>query len=542
MLPIIVLLLLLLSVFYSRVECTAEDTRFNYGSSESTWEKLFGRNSQPSCGYKPQHMRINSIMANLEENIGGQNEGIYTLLSRVRSWEMVRENEISEEPLVVAITGPTGVGKSETAFQLANGLLAPPPTGGLFGLEPESEFTPGLLVFQGGDYSEAVLGQYGNSVAEMRTSIKEKLFKFMDDCSHTVSGRAIPRSASRPEGSLGASAPAGVVLIDEVEKMAPGSLDDFVKWMSKRGIVSLPHAAVEDRREGAQNTTNDRAVIKGRNRRRDGAYSTANLVFILVSDVGADELTSLLLRYKGRPNTPRASLVAAVQGALDQQWGRLTFSKTVTGIVPYLPLEPEHIEQITHLKVQKLSRIYRGKRWLRLIVDDGLVQYFSSGKFNRYVTHNLLSVGADECKQSKNCSVEKLMLFSELGARSLENGGPLQDLRALIYLHMRPWRPDQILHVGFANRSKLTSASVNHKRNRDVYLQWCSVHDALWAGTGCGGTGGSDSFDVNEGECPLELAQWGQVDIEKAVIDDKIAFSPICETVWFGNFDKFGDH
>ena len=30
--------------------------------------------------------------------------------------------------------------------------------------------------------------------------------------------------------------------------------------------------------------------------------------------------------------------------------------------------------------------------------------------------------------------------FAELGARSIDNAGPLQDLKSILYKHMQPWR------------------------------------------------------------------------------------------------------
>ena len=93
----------------------------------------------------------------------------------VESWELSKFNGVSEEPLVLVITGPTGmvlcanlllsivfvwsalgVGKSETAVRLAEALLTP--TSALANAHSRgvrNKLPPGLLVLHGGDYSES---------------------------------------------------------------------------------------------------------------------------------------------------------------------------------------------------------------------------------------------------------------------------------------------------------------------------------------------------------------------------------------------------
>jgi len=88
------------------------------------------------------------------------------------------------------------------------------------------------------------------------------------------------------------------------------------------------------------------------------------------------------------------------------------------------------------------------------------------------------------------------IVVAKYGARALENGGPLQDLRAILYQYMRPWRPSQTLHIGLVDplvHSSLDSTSgsmgiaagagagagdaegsrfVDH---RQLYFQWCTL-------------------------------------------------------------------
>jgi hypothetical protein len=137
----------------------------------------------------------------LLRHIAGQKEGVDSLLGCLEAWEMSKEDGVSREPLVMAITGPTGVGKSETGFRVAEALLAPPPStmdalrrvaSGTTGTAPPIDSSTsqtgsfgvvrnpaGLLVIQGGDYSAAAVSLYGASVAVVRLS---ELYELVSLC------------------------------------------------------------------------------------------------------------------------------------------------------------------------------------------------------------------------------------------------------------------------------------------------------------------------------------------------------------------------
>ena len=88
----------------------------------------------------------------LERHIRGQNEGLDTILSAISAWEFQRQSGQSE-PLVLALTGPTGVGKSETSFRLAEGAL-----GKRSKVGKSLKYRPnGLLALRGEDYTEGSL-------------------------------------------------------------------------------------------------------------------------------------------------------------------------------------------------------------------------------------------------------------------------------------------------------------------------------------------------------------------------------------------------
>lgn len=88
------------------------------------------------------------VIISVERHIRGQNEGLHTILNAISGWEFQRQSGQSE-PLVLALTGPTGVGKSETAFRIAEGALAKKRRVG-----KTLKYLPnGLLTLRGEDYS-----------------------------------------------------------------------------------------------------------------------------------------------------------------------------------------------------------------------------------------------------------------------------------------------------------------------------------------------------------------------------------------------------
>lgn len=104
----------------------------------------------------------------LARHIRGQNEGLDTILSAISAWEFQRQSGQSE-PLVLALTGPTGVGKSETSFRLAEGALAKRSKVGR-----SLKYRPnGLLTLRGEDYTDGSLPV---------VSIFLKSFMFLSSC------------------------------------------------------------------------------------------------------------------------------------------------------------------------------------------------------------------------------------------------------------------------------------------------------------------------------------------------------------------------
>ena len=104
------------------------------------------------------------------------------------------------EPLVLAITGPTGVGKTETAYRLSEALFADSrPVSNEFGI---TSYEPcGLLALRGEDYSSSSeLAQGG--VHEVHRLLKTRIVEHLIE----NNGNAM-------------------ILFDEVQKLMPGVLE-----------------------------------------------------------------------------------------------------------------------------------------------------------------------------------------------------------------------------------------------------------------------------------------------------------------------------
>lgn len=103
------------------------------------------------------------------------------------------------------------------------------------------------------------------------------------------------------------------------------------------------------------------------------------------------------------------------------------------------------------------------------------------------------------------------MVFATYGARAVQNAGPLQDLRSLLYRYMRPWRAGEILHIAYRTPAGSEKAPSGNPDQKLIYLQWCSM-------------------DV----CPPQVQNpWGEapaacrISVEQSV-------GPLCQTMWRG--------
>ena len=114
------------------------DTTFSWAS------KSFGMIEQ--CPYVDDP--VASLMLHLPASISGQDQGVEMIIDTFSSWEFSRKAGY-QQPLVLAITGPTGVGKSETGFIVAEAILAAKSRIGT----SRRHLPEGYLVLGGQDYS-----------------------------------------------------------------------------------------------------------------------------------------------------------------------------------------------------------------------------------------------------------------------------------------------------------------------------------------------------------------------------------------------------
>lgn len=171
-------------------------------------------------------------------------------------------------------------------------------------------------------------------------------------------------------------------------------------------------------------------------------YNTGRCIFLFVSDIGADVMTKLLMKAGDRKDMSIYELRNEIKRTLDQQWERLEmFTKSVNEVIPYLPLEPIHIQQIFTSKLLKFMKGFQLKRWLTIHIEEDVVLELTSSHYIGYnITTSILRtpvVGSgDESNQNgtEGTKSKKVMKrFARNGARNLEKG----EFVRIIFLFMR---------------------------------------------------------------------------------------------------------
>lgn len=173
---------------------------------------------------------------------------------------------------------------------------------------------------------------------------------------------------------------------------------------------------------------------------------------------------------------------------MDQQWDRLQLGKTIKGIVPFLPLEQKHIAQILRLKVTLMAIQNRNKSWKDMIIDDEVILMLSGPTYVMYNNHSILvNLNNTTNNNNEEQKITRSKIFATYGARSLDNVGPLQDLKSLIQKYLLPWRPNEILHIGLTfssnidkHRKKWGIRSVTgNSKDELLFMQWCQPSTEL---------------------------------------------------------------
>jgi hypothetical protein len=163
----------------------------------------------------------------------------------------------------------------------------------------------GLLEFRGEEYSEdseALKMGAAEARRQIRTAIVEHLKKH--------------------------DGPA-VIVFDEARKIAPGVLDVLLPALDERGFILAP-------------------VDEG-SPRAPRRYSTANCIFIFVIDMSLDRMARMMLSFGGRGRVPATVIRQDVQDYLDTELERLKLGKIISDVVPFLPLQQDHLQQVGNI-------------------------------------------------------------------------------------------------------------------------------------------------------------------------------------------------
>lgn len=414
-----------------------------------------------SCSYVDDP--VTSLSDHLPQQIRGQSPGLQMILDAFSSWEFGRKAGL-QQPLVLAVTGPTGVGKSETSFIIAQAILSSQKRIGV----SRRHVPEGYLVLGGQDYSntsDAFLAS-SNGLAEVHRRINLQITDHLRRCG----------------GS-------GVIVFDEIQKVVPGALDILVGGLKERGSFRVYGSS------GVE------------------SFSTENVVFILTSDIGAEDMEDLLIAYDDRELIPQQILRSEVKKTLDKQWDRLHFGSVVSEVVPFLPLEEKQIQQIMTLKLQLMSLEYRNLYWLDLCVESSVIQALSRPPFIQYRSRKI------KMKVTNGTSIEREKTMALYGARGIENGGPIQDLKTKMYKHMKPWKKGSVLHIS----TRKFDVSSKHKQDPEIVMRWCMLDISM-----------SPPPDTQRGSSQSGLG----LRVGHYLIQKKHIKSPLCEEKWSGTLSK----
>ncbi|CAI5742444.1 unnamed protein product [Peronospora destructor] len=284
------------------------------------------------------------VRQHLLENLKGQQRAVEAVVGAIEAWEFSRTSAKDRAPLVLAITGPTGTGKTEMSNLIAEALFKRKKK------LPSSEkrVPSGLMIFRGEDFSDNIT----NPITAYHTQIKSRLAEHLHHCS----GKA-------------------VVVIDEVQKVIPHTLDVLMEAVSESSQFSYYEHGVTN------------------------SIDTANVIFVFVSDIGVREMEQVMIQYETRDEIPTVQLERVVKAALDDQWKRLGFGKMIDQVIPFLPFEHEHIVEVIALKLKQLDENYRDKYWHRLWIEENIADYMSRLDSVHYKVRSAVING--EVKSSK---------------------------------------------------------------------------------------------------------------------------------------------
>ena len=252
--------------------------------------------------------------------------------------------------------------------------------------------------------------------------------------------------------------------------------------------------------------------------------STADVIFILITDIGVKSILKVLLNNPNRTEIPHTTMRRVVKNALDLTWKRLNFGKVINEVVPFLPFEPKQIEEVVELKLQQLSQQHARTKWAELCTTSELRRYLSSPA-SRFITYDSHSLRASSTGLKK--------LYSKYGARNVDNGGPLQFLKAKLFRYLQPWQTDKVVHVRFDEKER--KVSILRCATPDSDTEPGASDDEQAGSDGDGearaGKGGTCTAVDEEGACAESLCAVSWAVAEEEGGDQKRAG---CELVWEG--------
>ena len=324
-----------------------------------------------TCPYVDDIM--DGLAHHLPAHIRAQDEALDVIMNAAAAWEFGRIGGVSS-PLVLAMTGSTGVGKSETAFRLAEAVLARSVRMG-----NSRRFAPkGMLVLRGEDYASfGSLHGKGGQASHQQT---ETLADLQRDI--------VQRVAQHVDACGGAS----VVIFDEAQKVVPGALDMLLEALGERGSISYTPPG------GPAAGTGQSSLLSAATATVTGSgagtgtttvrVSTINCIFIFVSDIGTDAMVRLTLGYGGRGKVPVARYRKEVKSALDAHASTAAIASSVCEIVPFLPMERKDVEDVLRSKLLHIASDHRGVFWEDLSVDGAVIHMMSGGEYIKYKIHS----------------------------------------------------------------------------------------------------------------------------------------------------------
>ncbi|CAM9486667.1 unnamed protein product [Chrysoparadoxa australica] len=318
-----------------------------------------------------------------------------SIISAISVWDFAAESG-QHQPLVMALTGSTGVGKTETAWVIAEALLA-----NRIQVSGGSSMVPrGFVNLRGEDFSDGSV-----PMDRYHSAIKKTLLKTLRECS----GNA-------------------VVLFDEIQKVVPGTLDVLLEPMSEHPVLSYYSSG------------------------QAATVDTSKVVWILVTDIGADSIQDVILSYKKRDEVPLGALQSSVKQALDNEWEKLKFAKVIDRVVPYLPMSPHEMLQVLELKLHEFNSTFAGEKFSSLCTSPELRRHLVGRQFITYGNYS----------NPEGLEEGTWHYYADYGARNLEHdGGPLHSLKSRLYRHLKPWQPSRAISISY------------DKGEKQVVLKWC---------------------------------------------------------------------